>query len=347
MDRIGVIFGGKSTEHEVSLASAKNVIEALDRTRHKLVMIGITQDGEWRAFEGDPKALTDGSWERMSVPFNPSDLPQVVDLVLPILHGAHGEDGTIQGLFEMLNVAYAGCGVLSSSLCMDKVAAKMVFDAAGIPTCPYVLVQAEDIRTKADQEAARCEKLGYPMFVKPANAGSSVGISKAKDRAGLVAGLKEAAKYDRRVIVEQAVDAREIETGVIGNEHPLAAGVGEIAAANEFYDYEAKYRDDQGTVITVPARVEDSLRERIRDIAVKAYQALDCAGFARVDFLVDRTTGEAFVNEINTIPGFTKYSMFPMLWQQEGVPTGELIEKIVEYGYERHRADNNRETVHR
>lgn len=348
MDRIGIIFGGKSPEHEVSLKSAVSVINAIDKERHEIVCVGITRDGQWKLYDGDVDALPDSSWEKTAVDLPIGDLAGMVDLVFPVLHGSFGEDGTIQGLFEMLDIPYAGCGVLGSSLAMDKVAAKMVFEASGIPTSPFRPVMVADVQKDVDKEADLCEQqLPYPMFVKPANAGSSVGISKVHNHDELVDGLKYAARFDRRLIVEAGIDAREIETGVIGNDEPLAASVGEIEVANEFYDYEAKYSDDVGTVITVPADITNELREEIRSLAVKTYIALDCAGLSRVDFLVDKKTGKAYVNEVNTLPGFTKYSMFPTLWADEGVPFTELIEKIVEYGYERYRVKDNRQTVYR
>ncbi|MDD5922887.1 MAG: D-alanine--D-alanine ligase [Eubacteriales bacterium] len=337
MDTIGIFFGGKSTEHEVSRVSAAAVYRAIDKKKHQIVRIGITKDGIWKIFDGTPEEMEDGSWEITAEEVSIDDALSKIDFALPILHGAHGEDGTIQGLFEMRDMPYAGPGVLGSSLAMDKVAAKMVFEASGIPTCDFVLVLTRDVENDIEKEAARCEeKLPYPMFVKPANAGSSVGISKVHDHEELLAGLREAAKFDRRLIVEVGVNAREIETGVIGNDDPIAAGVGEIEAAHEFYDYDAKYSDDAKTVITVPAEVDGALREEIRKIAVKTFKALDLAGFSRVDFMVDRDTGKVYVNEVNTIPGFTKYSMFPTLWEKEGVPFTELLEKIIAYGYERH-----------
>ena len=343
MDRIGIFFGGKSTEHEISRVSAATVARAIDRTKHEVVLIGITRNGQWTIFDGAPEAMEDGSWEQAAKPVTVNDAMNAIDFAFPVLHGAYGEDGTIQGLFKMADKPFAGCGVLASSLAMDKVAAKMVFEASGIPTCAYRLVLSVDVEKDAAAQAALCEEtLAYPMFVKPANAGSSVGITKVRTREELIAGLKFAARYDRRLIVEVGVDAREIETGVIGNEEPLVAGVGEISAARDFYDYEAKYSDDAGTVITVPADVPAEMKETIRKIAADTYRALDLAGFSRIDFLVDKNTSEVYVNEVNTIPGFTKYSMFPMLWQQEGVGNTELIERIIGYGYERYQSENNR-----
>lgn len=343
MDRIGVIFGGNSSEYEISLMSAKAVLEAVDRSKHDIVMIGLTRSGEWKKYEGTLEKIESDEWANEAEPVRIDDLPELIDFALPIMHGAYGEDGKIQGLFEMLGIPYAGCGVLASSLAMDKVAAKQVFEAAGIPTCAYRLVTGDAIREHVSWEAVLCEsRLHYPMFVKPANAGSSVGITKVHDRDELMEGMRTAAKYDRRVIVEEGLDAREIETGVIGNEIPEAAACGEIQPAKEFYDYTAKYSSDAGTVLTVPAQIDHALENDIRSIAVDTYRALDCAGFARIDFLVDRKTGKPFVNEVNTIPGFTRFSMFPTVWAEKGVPFTELIERIVEYGYERHRSEDHR-----
>lgn len=342
MDKIGIFFGGKSNEHEISLLSATAVIKAIDKASHQLVMIGITKENEFKLYEGDVEKIADGSWENEAKDFDIGELPDMIDFALPILHGPYGEDGTIQGLFEMMNLPYAGCGVLASSLAMDKVAAKQVFIANNVPTCEYKLVYAEDIRNDVEAAARHCESLPYPMFVKPANMGSSVGISKVRNVKELEAALELAAGYDRRIIVEKGIIGREVETGVIGNEQPEVARVGEIVAKADFYDYTAKYSDDAGTMILVPAKLPKDMEEKIRVIAKDAYKALDCAGFARVDFLVDKETGAVYVSEINTIPGFTKYSMFPLLWQERGVPFGDLVERIVRFGYERYNAKNNR-----
>lgn len=337
MDRIGIIFGGKSTEHEVSLVSARSVAEALNRKKHEPVLIGITKDGEWKRFLGPVSMMTEGSWEECAEPFEIRQLKEL-DLVFPVLHGKYGEDGTIQGLFEMLGVPYAGCGVLASSLAMDKAASKLIFQSCSLPTPDFQLILREELAAHMEEAADRCEAdLHYPMFVKPANTGSSVGISKVRTREELKAGLTEAAQYDRRIVVENGVDALEVETGVIGNDRPDCATVGSIQAARDFYDYTAKYQEDAGTVIQVPAQLDDELIEQVKKTAVRAYQALDCAGCARVDFLVDRKTGKLYINELNTIPGFTSLSMFPMIWKERGVSFTELIDRIIDYGYDRFR----------
>ncbi len=343
MDRIGIIFGGKSGEHEVSLLSAKAVIDSFDRNAHELVLIGITKEGQWKLYEGETEKIADESWEQNAKDFPIHELKEKIDFAFPVLHGPYGEDGTIQGLFEMMDIPYAGCGVLSSSLCMDKVAAKMIFERAGLPSCKYELVNAEDLKNQM-QDVLDCieETLPYPMFVKPSNMGSSVGISKVRNREQLRTGLITAAKYDRRIIVEEGLNCREIETGVVGNYFAEAAAVGEIIQKQDFYDYEAKYTDDAGTVLSIPAKLSEQTYEKIRELAVKAYKIMDCSGFSRVDFFVDKETGEIYLNEINTIPGFTKYSMFPSLWKEAGVGFTELVERIVKLGYERYYAKNHR-----
>lgn len=351
MKKIGVIFGGKSGEHEISLMSATSVINALDKNKFELYFFGITKEGKWKHFEGAVSDIENGQWEKTAKDFNMGSLKDLVDFALPILHGPYGEDGTIQGMFEMLDIPYAGCGVLASSVAMDKAIAKDIFAKAGLPICKHALIYAEDFLNAhgevdlktIEEEAKRIEsKVPYPMFVKPANMGSSVGITKAKDRESLYKALLEAAKYDRRIVVEEGINCRELETGIIGNHRPKAATVGEILPSAEFYDYKAKYFDGGQSKICVPADIAPEIREQIREIAVKAYMALDCAGFARVDFFLEKGTNKVYINEINTIPGFTKFSMFAKLWGEAGVSYAQLIERIVEFGYERHHAKNSR-----
>lgn len=343
MKRIGVLFGGKSGEHEVSLLSATSVIEAIDRKKYDVVMIGITKSGQWKLYEGDVSHLADGSWEDGAADIEISDLKKLADFALPVLHGPYGEDGTIQGLFEMLDVPYAGCGVLSSALCMDKVSAKKIFERMGLPTARYKLVYAEDVKEDLDSVTREIEaELPYTLFVKPSNMGSSVGISKVRNTEELREALTLAGKYDRRIIIEEGINCREVETGVLGNHKPEVAAVGEIVAKLDFYDYTAKYTDDAGTELSIPAKLPASTCEEIRSLARKAYMALDCSGFARIDFFVDKDTGKVYINEINTIPGFTKYSMFPLMWKEAGLSFRELVERIVDLGYERYYAKNNR-----
>ncbi len=346
MKKIGVIFGGRSGEHEVSLLSAASVIEAIDRNKYQVVMIGITRDGQWKLHRGDISEIPSGAWEKTAEDISVSQLKELVDFIFPVLHGPYGEDGTIQGLFEMLDMPYAGCGVLASALCMDKVSAKKIFEEAGLPTSRYKLVYSEDLEDHMEEIVADIEaELPYVMFVKPSNMGSSVGISKVRNADELRQALLLAAKYDRRIIIEEGINCREVETGVIGNHKPEVAAVGEIVAKLDFYDYTAKYTDDSGTEISIPAKLPKLTYEKIRTLAKEAYRACDCSGFSRIDFFVDKNTGEVYINEINTIPGFTKYSMFPKMWEEMGVGFTELIERIVEFGYERYYAKNNRQTV--
>jgi len=343
MKKIGVIFGGRSGEHEVSLLSATSVIEAFDPEKFQVVMIGITREGQWKHYEGPVERIAAGTWEEDACDIEISQLGHLADFMFPVLHGPYGEDGTIQGLFEMLNLPYAGCGVLASALCMDKVSAKKIFEEAGLPTSRYELVYAEDLDTDMEEILDRIEReLPYTVFVKPSNMGSSVGISKVRTRQELRGALRLAARYDRRIIVEEGINCREVETGVIGNHQAEVAAVGEIVAKLDFYDYTAKYTDDAGTEISVPANLPKRIYEKIRALAKEAYRAADCSGFARVDFFVEKTSGEVYINEINTIPGFTKYSMFPVMWNAEGVSFTELVERIVDFGYERYYAKNNR-----
>lgn len=343
MIKLGVFFGGCSGEHEVSLVSGPAVMRAADKEKYEIVPIGITRKGKWLLYEGPLENIENGSWEKEAQPFDIAKIKEKIDFAFPVIHGTNGEDGTIQGLFEMLDVPYAGCGVLSSAINMDKGFTKDIFVKYGIPTAKYELVTSKDLEEDLDATAHRIEKaLGYPVFVKPANAGSSVGITKAKDFDGLKEALLEANKFDRRIVAEEAINAREIETGVIGNEVPEVASVGEIVVSADFYDYKAKYTDDAGTVLDIPARITKEQMEEVKSLAVKAYKALDCAGFSRVDFFLERNTGKIMINELNTIPGFTKYSMFPSLWKEEGVSFSQLIDKIIGYGYERYNAKNNR-----
>lgn len=345
--RLGIIFGGKSGEHEVSLLSAASVIRAVDKEKYALTYIGITKDGEWKSFneaaEDAAEKIESGSWEASASVFNPGALKATVDFALPIMHGPYCEDGKIQGLFEMLDIPYGGCGVLASAVAMDKLLAKDVFARNGLPICEYAAVTKSEYESTAEAVLDRVEaKLGYPNFVKPANMGSSVGISKATDRSSLAAALELALDYDKRVIVEEYINCRELETAILGNASPEAAVVGEILPSAEFYDYQAKYLDGGASKLCIPAQISEEMTEKIRAFAKKAYMAIDGEGFARVDFFIDKDTGELYLNEINTIPGFTKFSMFPLLWEAAGSKYTETIERIIELGYERYNAKNNR-----
>jgi D-alanine-D-alanine ligase len=356
--RVGVIFGGRSAEHEVSLASARSIMSALDKDKYEVVQIGITRDGRWIA-SGDPmRALASGDAAdsgpaallgdpsqrgliRLETPargveaFRGVKLSEL-DVIFPVLHGPYGEDGTVQGLLDLADLPYVGCGVTASAVGMDKAVMKDVFRAHGLPVVDYLVVKRKDWEADPEDVIAQAEaRLAYPMFVKPANLGSSVGVSKAHDRAGLRTGLDLAARYDRKLLVERGIDAREIEVSVLGNDDPIASIPGEIIPSREFYSYEAKYLDDASELL-IPAPIPAESAEHARRMAIEAYRALDCAGMARVDFLMDRHTGVLWLGEVNTIPGFTKISMYPKLWEASGIPYPELVERLIDLALERH-----------
>ena len=352
--RVGVLFGGRSGEHEVSLASARSIMAVMDRDKYEIVPIGITHDGRWLT-SGDPlAALTAG--EPTAAPADPQAaaagrelVPGAtggrfppLDVIFPVLHGPYGEDGTVQGLLELAGVPYVGCGVLAGSLAMDKIVSKEIFIAHGLPVAPYRAVTRKRWETEPAAVIADLEShLGYPMFVKPANMGSSVGVGRAGDRAELEAALAEAARYDRKLLIEAAVpNAREIECGVLGNDEPLASTPGEVVPSNEFYDYAAKYLDGRSE-LRIPAPITADQAAQVRKLAVQAFLALDAAGLSRVDFLLDDVSGELYLNEVNTLPGFTSISMYPQLWAASGLPYTELIDRLIELALERH-ADRER-----
>jgi D-alanine-D-alanine ligase len=358
--RVGVLFGGQSSEHEVSLASARSVMSAMDPDKYEVVPIGITKGGAWLT-SGDPMAQlrAGGSGEAGStallapdltgrghaeiVQINPDEAGELsarggraLDVIFPVLHGPYGEDGTVQGLLELAGIPYVGSGVLGSAVGMDKGVMKDVFRAAGLPVAPYVLVLRHRWEREPDAVRSEVEKaLGYPMFVKPANMGSSVGVSKIRGPEEFRAGLDTAARYDRRIVLEKGLDAREMECAVLGNDRPEASVVGEIVPGNEFYDYRAKYVDDNSDLI-VPAEIPARLSDEIRRISVEAFRAVDAAGMARVDFFVERDLSAVWLNELNTIPGFTRISMYPKLWQASGLSYSELIDRLIELALERH-----------
>jgi len=348
--RVAVLFGGKSGEHEVSIASARSVLRAIDRTKYDVRPIAITKEGRWLAGDGasqllqgaGPRHLADhsaqlaqGECEQTLVLKEAAQRLLDIDIVFPVLHGTYGEDGTIQGLLELAGLPYVGAGVLGSALGLDKIAAKDVLRANGLPVVPGMPVQ----RSRWRQEPAAVlqeaeQRFGYPVFVKPANMGSSVGVTKAHNHSELVRALDAAARYDRRILVEPAVNAREIECSVLGNDDPVASLPGEVVPCNEFYDYDAKYVDE-GSTLQIPADIPQELAERVRSYAARAYLAIDCAGMARVDFFLCRDTGELYVNELNTIPGFTDISMYPKLWEASGLPYPKLIDRLIALAFER------------
>ncbi len=353
--RIGLVFGGRSGEHEVSLRSARSIFDALDRDRYEPVLVGIDHDGRWHLQDsalalldapGTPLALDANAPEvtlapsespSSLVPISPSSgsSPSSVDVFFPVLHGTYGEDGTLQGLLEMAGVPYVGSGVLGSSTGMDKDFAKRLLRSAGLPVVEGFTLRASDAQ---DPEviASRIEAtLGWPVFVKPANMGSSVGVSKARDRASLSAGLSDAFRYDTKVLIERGHRVREIEVAVLGNDHPEASVPGEVVPKHEFYSYEAKYIDENGAALCIPAPLDDAQTARVRSLALEAFRALDLAGLARVDFFLDRDTGELFVNEVNTLPGFTRISMYPKLWEATGLPYPRLVDRLIALAQER------------
>ena len=361
--RVGVIFGGKSAEHEVSLNSAQNVMRALDKNKYEVVPIGISKEGQW-LLRGDPlQALTGGqtslpqllesgyqlvedlSTGREVIPgSHAASLPDV-DVIFPVLHGPFGEDGTVQGLLELADIPYVGAGVLSSAVGMDKAAMKDLFRSHDLPIPKYLVFKRREWERTPDRVAeVVAREIGYPCFVKPANMGSSVGVNKALRAAELAHGLHDAALYDRKILVEQAVpDAREIECSVLGNDDPVASLPGEVVPGHEFYDYEAKYLDDSSQLL-IPAPIDPALTQRVRELSIEAFLALDCAGMARVDFLLARATGELYLSEVNTIPGFTRISMYPKLWEASGVSYSELIDRLIQLALERH-ADKQRSSA--
>jgi D-alanine-D-alanine ligase len=348
--RMAVLFGGRSGEHEVSLASASSIIENIDRDKYDLYLLGITKDGHWRYYEGQVEGIRTGQWEKDSKALvfpgdpaykgfflmeNPKKIYHV-DVVFPVLHGPYGEDGTLQGLFELANIPYVGCDVLSSSTGMDKLTAKAIFSHEGLPQGEYLGVYRHEINENPDGVIDIIEdSFVYPVFVKPANMGSSVGISKAKDRKGLLEALDIAARYDEKIIVEEFIDGREIECAVLGNYDPKASVLGEIIPSEEFYDYHAKYEDGGESQLLIPAPLPTDKNEEIRDLAIKAYKALGCSGLARVDFFLHRQTGKVYLNEVNTMPGFTQISMYPKLWEAAGIPYPELINSLVRLALDR------------
>jgi D-alanine-D-alanine ligase len=386
--RVGILFGGRSGEHEVSLLSAASVLNAIDKSKYEVVPIGITKDGRWLTAEhaerllrgekqasvratpekhlraGDPEATPGAAvlatGESVVVPPEPtrreaglapfqtdanlrraSDRAINVDVIFPVLHGTFGEDGTIQGLLELADIAYVGAGVLGSSAGMDKDVMKSLFRAAGLPMVKHVTV----LRSQFEREPQKVQKLvesklKYPVFVKPANLGSSVGISKAHDRKELGPAIAEAAKFDRKIVIEEGVGgkknkAREIECAVLGNDDPKASVAGEIVPCKEFYDYDAKYLVE-GSEAMIPAKLTKAEMKTVQRLAIAAFQAVDCTGLARVDFLMDPKSRKIFVNEINTMPGFTAISMYPKLWAATGVSYRELIDRLIQFGIERH-----------
>jgi D-alanine-D-alanine ligase len=350
--RVAVVYGGRSGEHEVSIESARSVMQAIDRDRYDVVPVGITQQGRWLLAE--PIALREGSLEGAGAMLpsaelrNPGLVPthdrrtamvtlaDTVDVVFPLVHGTYGEDGCLQGLFELAGIPYVGSSVPASAVGMDKLLMKAVFAAAGLPSVDYLPLRRVDWERAGDGCLTRVvEEIGFPCFVKPANLGSSVGISKVAGASELPTALTLAAEFSPRLIIERGIDARELECGVLGNHDPAASVVGEVMPRREFYDYEAKYHDPD-TKFAIPAEIPASIADEVRSMAIRAFAAIGASGMARVDFFLERDSGRVFLNEINTIPGFTAMSVYPRLWAAAGVPYPELINRLIALAVERH-----------
>ena len=345
---VAVVFGGKSSEHEVSCISATTIIKNIDNNKYNITLIGITKEGRWLKVN-TVEDITSGAWRdskvtaivspdaaQQSVIFMDGDnvSSQKIDVIFPALHGLYGEDGTIQGLFELAHIPYVGCGVLASAVSMDKLYTKIIVDTLHIRQAKYVAVLKKDLEDM-EQTVARVEaKLSYPVFVKPSNAGSSQGVSKAKDRDGLVKALELAVQHDRKILVEETIIGREIECAVLGSDKVKASGVGEIVAAADFYDYEAKYNNPESKTVISP-ELPEGVEEKIRKAAVDVFTAVDGFGLSRVDFFLEKDTNEVVFNEINTLPGFTGISMYPMLWRAAGIDTPELVDELLEMATKR------------
>ena len=354
--RVGVLFGGRSTEHEVSILSAQSIIAAMDPQRFEPVPLYIDKQGRWLIGDTLKRLVSDSAGrEYVYLPPDPTQHSLVpaqdgrtspsggaqggglppLDVVFPVFHGLNGEDGTIQGVLELANLPYVGAGVLGSALGLDKIYMKRAFAAAGLPVVDYLPITRREYERDPHAFIALVEaRIGYPCFTKFANSGSSVGTTKAHNRVELVEGLRLASTFDRKLLVERAIDARELEISVLGNDEPEASVVGEVVPAREFYDYDAKYLDE-GSRLLIPAPVDAVTAQDVRSMALRAFQAVDAAGMARVDFFLERTNGRLLVNELNTIPGFTRISMYPKLWEASGLSYPKLIERLVELAIER------------
>lgn len=354
--RVAVLFGGQSTEHEVSLVSATTVLHNIDRDKWDVLPVGITKEGEWLLYKGDIDKISTREWESLAredakrykasyrhpntirnifceIGAETEDNP--IDVIFPMVHGNNCEDGVLQGVLKLSGIPYVGPNVLSSAVCMDKVFAKIMFENAGIPICKYLSYTRDEV----DKDKSRIileveDKLGYPCFVKPANAGSSIGVSKVYTKEKLMDALLLAGKYDRKILIEEFIDAREIECAVLGNDDPKASVLGEAITGGDFYDYDFKYKSPESRTV-IPADIDDSVSDKIREYAIKAFLALNCEVMSRVDFFICNKTGKILLNEINTLPGFTSISMYPKLWESTGISCSELIDKLLELSFDR------------
>ena len=347
--KVGVVFGGQSTEHEVSVVSGSSVIKNLNKEKYKICPMYIDKNGEWYLYTKPVEQI-----EIFKIDEKPQELEKIdnvfeklkeQEIIIPVLHGLYGEDGTIQGLLELLKLPYVGCKVLASSICMDKIYAKYIFERANLKQAKYIVIKAnrkdenryEYINDKLDYKRVELEEIAnivemnlkYPVFIKPSNSGSSVGISKAENKEELIQGIKTARKFDVEILIEQGIDGKEVECAVLGTEDVEASCVGQIISADEFYDYDSKYKNAESKVI-IPANIDKDTSEKIRKIAIKAFKAVNGSGLARVDFFVGKENNEIYINEINTMPGFTQISMYPKLWEHSGIAYSEVLDKLIE-----------------
>lgn len=345
---VAVLFGGQSSEHEVSCVSATTIIKNINTDLYRIIIIGITKEGKWVKVNQVEEILS-GEWKKGTVTaiISPDATQKAVlfleankvttekvDVVFPALHGLCGEDGTVQGLLELAKIPYVGCGVVASGVSMDKLFTKIIVDTLGIRQASYVSIVKKELEQPGRAAEKVEQKLSYPVFIKPSNAGSSRGVSKAHNREELIKGLHSAAGHDRKILVEETINGREVECAVLGGNEPKASGVGEIIAAADFYDYDAKYNNEASKTILSP-ELPGNAAETIRDYAVKIFKAVDGYGLSRVDFFVDKETGEVIFNEINTLPGFTGISMYPMLWEAKGIGKPQLVEKLLQLAFAR------------
>lgn len=349
---VAVIFGGKSSEHEVSRASVTMVLNNIDREKYNVYMLGITKEGKWYLYEGDVSLIAGGEWENSGKLTQAFIVPDAalhgmivlreggaetvrLDVAYPVMHGKNGEDGTMQGLFELAQIPYVGCGVAASAVCMDKALTNIMLEHGGIPQAKFLWFYHRYFERHIDRCINEIEdKLGYPCFVKPANAGSSVGISKCTSHSEIMDAVRLAAQHDEKIVVEEGIDGREVEVAVLGNDDPITSVVGEILPAADWYDYDAKYNDEASRLV-IPADLSPATTELVKKRAIQAYKILGCAGLTRVDFLIRKSDGEPMLNEPNTLPGFTEISMYPKLFEAAGISKPELIDKIIEYAIER------------
>ena len=358
--RVGILFGGRSAEHEVSLQSAKNIIDAIDTNKYEVVLIGIDKKGQWHLNEdslpllsetepglprlpekGENLALVPGKQNDQVVAVSGEQRVGSLDVIFPVLHGPFGEDGTVQGMLKLANIAFVGAGVLGSAIGMDKDVMKRLLRDAGIPIARFLVASRYSLKEIGFDDARA--QLGSPLFIKPANLGSSVGIHKVKDREEFGNALRDAFNYDNKILIEECISGREIECSVLGNDNPIASVPGEILPRHEFYSYEAKYLDENGAVLEIPAKLPPAISERIRQLAIKTFSVLCCEGMARVDFFL-RNESEIIVNEINTIPGFTRISQYPKLWEASGISYSELIDRLIQLAIERFECEKRLKT---